>query len=354
MATSTGNERAARRLWPLFWVVCAGLFGCSALGPQPAPLQRFEYEHGQMGTLFRIVLYASAVEHADSSAAAAFALLDEINAQQSDYEAESELSRLSRASEAEVPTPWIEVSPALYSVLARAREVASASDGAFDVTCGVATRLWRRAIREHELPDPESIRAARASVDWRALELAPDACRVRWTKPGARLDLGGIAKGYALDRMLALLDARGLSSAMVVGGGDIVVGDAPPGARGWRVEIMSPTPVEEGPRPMLELSRAAVSSSGDLYRSAMIAGLRYSHIVDPRTAMGLTTSTGASVIAPDGTTADALATAAVVLGPQGSVLLWERFENCHFRIAVAGANGLECVESPGFKQFCVP
>ncbi len=307
-----------------------------------------------MGTLFRIVLYAHAAEEAHAAAAAAFARLDELNAQQSDYEPDSELSRLSRASEAAVPTPWIEVSPELYSVLARAREISSASDGAFDVTCGVATRLWRRAIREHELPDAESIAHARASIDWRALELAPDGCRVRWTKPGVRIDLGGIAKGYALDCMLALLDARGLASAMVVGGGDIVVGDAPPGARGWRIEIMSPTPLDEGPRPMLELRRAALATSGDLYRSATIAGLRYSHIVDPRTGLGLTSSTGASVIARNGISADALATAAVVLGPQGSERLWERFDDCHFRIAVAGAQALECVESPGFKQFYAP
>ncbi len=335
-------------------LACLGLFACRAPDLKTAALQRFEYEHGQMGTLFRIVLYANAAEHADSGAAAAFARLDEINAQQSDYEAESELSRLSRASDAQVPTPWIEVSPELYTVLARARKIASASDGAFDVTCGVATRIWRRAIREHELPDAESIAKARASVDWRALELAPDACRVRWTKRGLRLDLGGIAKGYALDCMLALLDARGLSSAMVVGGGDIVVGDAPPGARGWRIEMMSPTPGDEGPRPMLELRRAAMATSGDLYRSATIAGLRYSHIVDPRTGLGLTTHCGASVIARDGMSADALATAAVVLGPAGSTRLWERFEECHFRIAVAGETGLECVESPGFRQFCVP
>ena len=165
MAISTRSESAALRTWRFALFACLGFFACRAPDSKPASLRRFEYEHGQMGTLFRIVLYAHAAEEAHAAAAAAFARLDELNAQQSDYEPDSELSRLSRASEAAVPTPWIEVSPELYSVLARAREISSASDGAFDVTCGVATRLWRRAIREHELPDAESIAHARASID---------------------------------------------------------------------------------------------------------------------------------------------------------------------------------------------
>ena len=157
-------------------------FACRAT--KDAPLARFVYETPAMGTRFALVLYAERREQADLAARAAFDELARLEAMLSDWRESSELSALSRSSKEPLPSPWTTLSPELFEVLACAREVSEASGGAFDVTCGAATRLWRRAIREDELPAPEEIERARA--DWRALELAPrevgDTPRARFTR----------------------------------------------------------------------------------------------------------------------------------------------------------------------------
>ena len=327
---------------------------CRSLPDEALRLSRFEFERLQMGTLFRVVLYAPDQLVANAASAAAFARLDELNARLSDYDPESELSKLSRCSDLEVPTPWIAISTDLSAVLVCASAISNASDGAFDVTCGNATRLWRRAIREAELPTQESLDLALPTIDWRAVELSGDHTRARLTRHGMRLDLGGIAKGYAVDQMLSALAQRGVHSALVVGGGDVGVNDAPPGESGWRIELSPVTQAQTGPRSTLLLAHAAVSTSGDLYRSRLIGGRCYSHIVDPYTGIGLTTQCGASVIASDSMTADALATAATVLGTDASERLWSRFEGCEFRVAAKTDHELVIRESPRFARQLAP
>ena len=329
-------------------------FACQAPQSDRERPARFEFERAQMGTLFRVVLYAPTRDVAQTAADAAFARLDELNSRLSDYDPQSELSKLSSASDGEVPTPWISVSNELAAVLARAAEISAASDGAFDVSCGAATRLWRRAIREGEMPPSESLAHARESIDWRAVDLSLATHRVRLTRRGMRLDLGGIAKGYALDQMLIRLAECGVRSALVDGGGDVAVGEAPPGERGWRIELGAVTQAQSGPRQALLLRHAAVATSGDLFRSVLLDGSRYSHIVDPHTGMGLTTQCGASVVAGDGMTADALATAATVLGPKDSARLWARFETCDFRVIAQTASGLLLHDSPRFSRLIAP
>jgi len=354
MATSTGrpaSERAARAARRGTLLLVLAVAACrSGAGER---LERFEFERPQMGTLFRVVLYAQDRRAADAASAAAWARLDELNARLSDFDPDSELSRLSSASAETAPTPWIGVSADLAAVLARARDVSEGSDGAFDVTCGQATRLWRRAIREGELPAAEALERARETIDFRAVELSADHSKARLLRPGMRLDLGGIAKGYALDEMLRAIAAEGVSSALVVGGGDIVAGEAPPDRAGWRIELDPGTEAPLSARRALELRRAAVATSGDLYRSAEIDGRRRSHIVDPRTGASLTTRCGATVIAADGMTADALATAAVVLGPDGCARLWRSFEDCAFRVVAGGRSGFAERESPSFARLVV-
>ncbi|MEO6709387.1 MAG: FAD:protein FMN transferase, partial [Planctomycetota bacterium] len=324
----------------LGWIL-VGCSACESAQRGSSELARFEFEAEGMGTLFRIVLYAPDARVADAAADAAFARLGELDARLSDYDLESELSRVSQQSDLEVPTPWIPVSRDLARVLARADQISAASDGAFDVTCGQATKLWRRAIREGELPTAEALEQARASIDWGGVEVSSELDRVRLVRLGVRLDLGGVAKGYALDEMLSVLAEHGVRAALVDGGGDVAVSDAPPGAAGWRVELSAVTQDQAPARRTLILSHAAVATSGDLYRSVQIGGLRYSHIVDPATALGLTTQCGASVVASDGMTADALATAATVLGIRGSERLWKGFEDCAFRVVARTEHGLE-------------
>ena len=138
-----------------------------------------------------------------------------------------------------------------------------------------------------------------------------------------RLDLGGIAKGYVLQEALRVLDARGVPRALVEAGGDIVAGDAPPGRTGWRID--TPGADEAVTTRAAALTRAALATSGAAMQFVEIDGTRYSHIIDPRTGLGLTHHLTAHVIAGDGATADALATALSVVGAAQGPSILRRF-----------------------------
>lgn len=319
------------------------------LGACRAPLVRHEFARGAMGTEFRLVLYAADASAAARAAEAAFARLAALDAALSDYRPESELSRLGRLSDEQVPTAWTALSSDFARVLALGEDVARASGGAFDVTIGPAVELWRRARRQGELPTPERLAAARAAVGYEALELdrARGAARLRAAR--MRLDLGGIAKGYALDAVLAELARHGIARALVDGGGDVAAGAPPPGARGWRVAIAgldSADPRADRAGAWIELAHGALATSGDLERSFELDGVRYSHILDPRTGRALTERRLVSVRAPSGALADAWATALSVLGPEGLRLLPA---GCAARVAGLAPEGLRLFESEAWR-----
>ncbi len=264
-----------------------------------------------MGTRFRIVLYAPDAEIARGAAQAAFARIAELEDAMSDYREESELMRLCRRAGG----PPVRVGDDLFRILRISRDWAAAADGAFDPTAGPVIRLWRRARRTRELPAKGDLRAARALTGWRRMHLDPVAQTVRLERAGMQLDLGGIAKGFAADEALRRLAQAGLERALVVAGGDIVAGEAPPGEAGWKIGVL-PFAANGGPTAdQLVLRRAAVSTSGDAEQFVEIGGVRYSHIVDPRTGLGVAGRSSVTVRAPDGTTSDAAATALSVLGP---------------------------------------
>ena len=270
-----------------------------------------------MGTLVRLVLFAADRSAASAAARAAFDRIADLDAALSDYRDSSEVSRLARAAGG----PPVPVGPDLFAVLERAQEVARRSGGAFDVTVGPLVRLWRRTLRTGDWPDPARTAEALACVGSDKMHLDPAARTVRLDRAGMRIDLGGIAKGYAGDQALRVLRAREVSSALVAVGGDVVAGDAPPGEAGWVVAVEPEEPTRA--RERLLLSRAAVSTSGDSQQWVERDGVRYSHILDPRTGIGLAGRRRATVVAPEGVTADSLATAACVLGTAEAVALVE-------------------------------
>lgn len=270
-----------------------------------------------MGTLVRLVLFAADRPSALAAARAAFDRVAELDAALSDYRDSSEVSRLARAAGG----PPVPVGPDLFAVLERAQDVGRRSGGAFDVTVGPLVRLWRRTLRTGDWPDPARRAEALSCVGSDKMHLDPAARTVLLDRPGMRIDLGGIAKGYAGDQALRVLRARDVSSALVAVGGDVVAGDAPPGEAGWVVVVEPDEPTRAGER--LLLRQAAVSTSGDSQQWVERDGVRYSHILDPRTGIGLTGRRRATVVAREGVTADGLATAACVLGPAEAVALVE-------------------------------
>src|SRR5260221_8791553 len=248
-----------------------------------------------MGTGFRVVIYALTKDAADSAAEAAYARIDQLNDILSDYDPKSEISQLSlRTWEGPMPAP-VPVRDDLWRMLVASVDAARKSDGAFDVTLGPCTRLWRRSRSINELPTPERLAEARKSVGWEAIRLVPETRSVQLLKPKMRLDVGGIAKGYTSMEALAIIRRRGLPHAMVGAAGDLSVGEPPPGRKAYRVGVDSMERTD-GPADYVNLRNASVSSAGDTERFVIIDGKRYSHILDPQTGLGLTARISASVI----------------------------------------------------------
>ena len=273
------------------------------------PPQRFEYSQVAMGVRARIVLYAGDEASARQAASAAFDRIAYLEDVMSDYRPTSELNRLC----AKAGGPPVKVSPELLFILTESQELAGRSRGAFDVTVGPLVRLWRNARKTGILPTTAERIAARRLVGWRKMSIDPKASTVRLAVAGMKLDLGGIAKGYACDEAIRALKEQGISSALVEMGGDIVVSKSPPGKEGWEIEVAGKT---------MTLSGSAVSSSGDTGQFVEIGGKRYSHIVDPKSGLGLTNRIAVTVVAPAGWTSDGLSTAISVLGEQkGKALL---------------------------------
>ena len=272
-------------------------------------LSRFEFEHKAMGSLFRIVCYSNDEDRAITLSQTAFALIDSLNSIMSDYLSDSELNRLSSSAGTD---QFIQVSIPLYDILAKSKYWSSQSNGAFDITIGSLTRLWRRAGRQQQIPDSLQIQAALQAVDFESIELDSSSRAVKLHHSGCLLDLGGIAKGYAIDKAFMIFQDAGISRVLVDGAGDIRVGDPPPGKEGWIISVES---ISNEPTQMM-ISNVAIATSGDIYRYVMVGGIKYSHIIDPKTGYGVTIPRTVTVLAENATSADAMASIISVTGPK--------------------------------------
>ncbi|MFG0304752.1 MAG: FAD:protein FMN transferase [Phycisphaerales bacterium JB040] len=252
--------------------------------------QRFEYSKVVMGSRARVVLHAASEQDAAAAAAEAFGVMSRLEAVMSDYRADSEAMRLMRRS----PRELHDVSVDLAGVLALSEWVWGLSDGAFDVTLGALTHRWRIARREGVLPSEEERAGLLGRSGMGLLELDEDSGRVRFGRAGMVLDFGGIGKGHAAQCALDHLRLLGHPDSLVEIGGDLVVGEAPPGLDGWTVAIE--TGLGEGDRETRVLSHAAVATSGDAEQFVEIDGVRYSHLIDPRTGLGLSERIAVTVV----------------------------------------------------------
>ena len=252
-----------------------------------------------MGMPVRVVLYAGTDSAARSAARAAFRRIAELDDTFSDYRPQSEARRLS-----EHAGDWVPVSPDMFAVLSRSIDVSRLTDGAFDVTIAPLVALWREARKTGVLPRATQIDSARALVGWRRIAL-DTARRMARLDSGTRLDFGGIAKGYIIGEARETLHAVGINAMMIEAGGDIVLGDSPPGTNGWKIQVGETVGT---------LARRALATSGPGAQFVMIGGKRYSHVIDPRTGAASTNQVTAHAVGLDPAVTDALATAASVLG----------------------------------------
>jgi thiamine biosynthesis lipoprotein len=311
------------------------------------PRQKFVYEKAEMGLPFRISLYAKDEAAAKTAAEAAFDRIAVLNSILSDYDSDSELSRLSRTSGQGKAVP---VSTALWSVLVRAQEFAARSDGAFDITVGPLVSLWRRARHKQELPSPESIAEMKARVGYRNLRLDPEHHTAELLVPDMRLDLGAIAKNYAIDEAIAVLKQHGITRALIGGSGDMTATDAPPDQPGWRIEVAPLDVPDAPPAQIIYLKNYSIATSGDIFQRVEIDGVRYSHIVNPHTGIGLTDHSLVTVVAPDCMTANGLTTSISVLGPERGLKLVEETPGAAAHVVRKPGEKIEVIESARWKD----
>jgi thiamine biosynthesis lipoprotein len=268
--------------------------------------KRYQEERPLMGTSFGIVVYATSEEKAQAAIEAAFARASEIERICTDYDPTSELSLLSSEP---VGKP-ISVSQTLATVLAHASVTAEITEGAYDPTIGPLSRLWRRSRKDSSLPAGNELASAMTRTGWQHLKVDVTKRTVTLDRAHMRLDLGGIAKGFAADEMYTVLLDHGLPSAFIAAGGDIRLGHPPPGETTWKVGLRTLGPDTED---FIRVANCAVSTSGDLHQFIEIDGTRYSHILDPTTGLGLTRRIAATVIAPLAIQSDPYATFACIL-----------------------------------------
>ena len=311
---------------PCSWLVvsaCLWVVGCWGNALVGQEMQRYSFEQPQMGTLFHLEFYAMSDRLAQLAAQECFARLDSLNTTFSDYDPNSELSKLQYGKQI--------VSQDLFVVLAKAQEVAQKTNGAFDISIGPLSKLWRRAFRQMALPAKQKIQTTQSSVDYRQIQLfAPNV--VYLMKPGIKLDAGGIAKGYALDEMARILRKHNITAYLLDGGGDLLIGNTPPHHDGWQVKM--PITLRNGEIVYQDTiaKDCAIATSGDTYKYLEWEGKRYSHLIDPRTGFGVSHRRMVSLYAPTAMEADVLASAFCIIKKENLARIKAKFPsaNIHF------------------------
>jgi len=292
------------------------------------PAGRVDVDSGRsvvMGTFARVIAVAADSNIANRCIEAALAEIKEIDKLMNRYKNDSEISELNRDGFRRA----VRVSKSTYEVLQRAIEFSELTYGAFDVTVGPLVDIWHSTRDTSTLPADAELQQARSKVSYELLILDVNEMSVRFAVKGMKLDLGGIAKGYAIDKAVEAMQKAGALGAMVEIGGDIrCFGSPPQGQNRWRIGLQESRAAGENVSTgrillVLELVDAAVATSGDYRRFVVIEGKRYSHIIDAKTGYSSDELTSATVISKNATEADALATAVSVMGAEKGLALIE-------------------------------
>jgi thiamine biosynthesis lipoprotein len=331
---------------------------CHSPATQPTSsraLQRFDYTAPKMGTVFHMTFYAPDQATADRASAAAWARVDQLNAMLSDYDPNSELSKLGQLTLDGPMKQPVPVSDDLYRILERSIEAAKLSGGTFDITVGPLSQLFRRSRRLEIAPTTQRIDEARNSVGYQYIKLDPAHHAVQLLAAKMRLDVGGIAKGYTSEAVLQLLREKfNITAALCGAAGDVAIGEPPPGKSGWTVALENLDATSTSRGAYVELHNYGISTSGDTERYVIIDGVRYSHIIDPRTGRSLTNRINCTAIAPNDTLADWLAAAVCILGPSDGLAMIERIPGAAARVTQIQPDGsVKVWESRRFHEFAV-
>lgn len=324
----------------------ASLLLLVALAPMASSTPRVSETRPAMGTVVTVTVEGVAAEEAAPAVEAAFALFARVDEAMNEWRPGSPVSALNAAAG---NGRWIELPADLCEVLRAARRGAERTGGLFDPTWAALRSTWRFGDGERfTLPGDAEVSSACARVGWRGLEIEPAAaaarrtggdgaasCRARLDRPGMQVGLGGIAKGWAVDRAAAELRRRGVARFTLQAGGDLYA-SAGPGGHPWRVGVRDPRGAPGDAFAWLEVTDAAFSTSGDSERFAVVDGVRHHHVIDPRTCRPATASRQASVLAPTALEAEVLGKAVFILGGEEGLRLAERLGGAAVVVAADG------------------
>jgi FAD:protein FMN transferase len=325
--------------------------------------QKYIFNQPKMGSPFIITVFARDTEGLQAVVDKAYIRVDELNKVFSDYDSTSEISKLARTYRV---GEWYPVSNDLYYMLKISLDAARASSGAFDVTVGNVVKLWRKAKKSKTIPSSSERKSALSKTGWQHILIDEKTHKIGFNTEGVLLDFGGIVKGFAAELAVEILTLNKFPMCLVDAGGDLAVGNKPqntvevrnpdkvgkgPHSESWQIGISIPQSETELMPQMLSLHNQAVATSGDMYNNVSFEGKRYSHIVNPRTGMGLTHQRNVTVIAPVGHQADWLATACSVLPIKKAMKLMKKYPNAELLILEMRKGKIKSWQTSGFAKY---
>lgn len=296
-------------------IFCAMILATtSGVGRQKPALDPYHQSHRAMGTTFELKMFGEKREQLAAAAAEAFEEVDRLDAQMSNYKETSELSYINR-------TAWkkpVIVEPEFFRLIRLSLDHTRAVSGAFDITVGPLMRTWGFFRGEGRLPSAGEIKATLKTVGYKHVILDDTERTISFDLQGVEIDLGGIAKGYAVDKMAERLREYGIKSALIsAGSSSIYAIGAPPGESAWQVAVRHPLDSRQTIE-SVSIKDASISTSGNYENFFKIGEKIYCHIMDPRTGFPVEGMLSVTVSAPSGVETDLLSTTLFVLGVEKS------------------------------------
>ena len=274
-------------------------------------LVRYESSHQSMGTVFTVVVYGSNREYLAEVTNQVFQEFDQLDDQMSNYKPESELSSINR----EAARHAVIVEPGLFKLIQDSIEYSRASGGDFDITVGPLMKSWGFFRGRGRLPSKAELAQVLERIGYQHLKLDASARTIRFDTPGVEIDLGAIAKGYAVDQAVKILRDAGIATALISSGtSSIYALGSPPGENGWKISVRNPLDPTRAACEM-RLQNLSLSVSGDYEKFFKLGDKTYAHIMDPHTGMPVENMLSTAVVSPSGTDSDALSTSFFVEGP---------------------------------------
>ena len=274
-----------------------------------AQTRKFSYSEMKMGSAFNLIIVSADSNKANHLARKSYELVDSLNHIFSNYDSSSELSKIN-ASAGLLP---YKMSRAMLDLVQKSQYAYIQSKGAYDISIGPLSSLWRNARKAKLFPEASTVIATKKLVGFAQIKINKRLGTIFLPNADMHLDFGGIAKGYIAQWVINFLKANGIQQALVDAGGDIVMSGPPLNQKGWLIGVNLPETTDQLLNKKLQLSNCSVATSGDVYQFIEYKGVKYSHIINPLTGYGVTNLRNVTIVAKTGATADWLATACSIL-----------------------------------------